>query len=77
MTDDKNNKLELITADEVARRTGTNKRFWDARRASGDSPPFIRIGHRSVRYDWEDVKEWLKKNKISKEEIENRKKKET
>lgn len=49
----------LLTTEQVAKRTGLTPRFWESRRLSGDTPPFIRLGHRVVRYRWNDVEKWL------------------
>lgn len=49
----------LLTTEEVAKRTGFTRRFWEARRLAGDTPPFIRISGRAIRYRWEDVEKWL------------------
>ena len=50
---------KFLSTPELAKFTGTNESLWESRRMSGDSPPFIRLGHRSVRYRWKDVQEWL------------------
>lgn len=49
----------LLTTEEIAERTGFTRRFWEQRRLSGDTPPFIRISGRAVRYRWNDVEKWL------------------
>lgn len=49
----------LLSTEELAKRTGFTTRFWEARRISGDSPPFIRLGCRALRYRWSDVEKWL------------------
>jgi predicted DNA-binding transcriptional regulator AlpA len=49
----------LLTTEEVAKRTGFSRRFWETRRLTGDTPPFIRISGRAIRYRWEDVEKWL------------------
>lgn len=49
----------LLSTEELAKRTGFTGRFWESRRLSGDTPPFIRLGCRAVRYRWEDVEKWL------------------
>lgn len=49
----------LLSTEELAKRTGFTTRFWEARRISGDTPPFIRFGCRAVRYRWNDVEKWL------------------
>jgi predicted DNA-binding transcriptional regulator AlpA len=49
----------LLSTEELAQKTGFTQRFWEGRRLSGDTPPFIRLGFRAVRYRWEDVSKWL------------------
>lgn len=49
----------LMTTEQLAEATGFKKRFWESRRLSGDSPPFIRISKSAVRYRWGDVQGWL------------------
>ena len=59
---------ELLSTEELVKFTGLTKRFWESRRMSGDSPPFIRLSARAVRYRWGDVEQWLntmKRNKTS------------
>lgn len=51
---------QYVGTEELAKLTGLTKRFWEARRMSGDSPPFIRISKSTVRYRWGDVQEWLR-----------------
>lgn len=51
---------QYVGTEEVAKLTGLTKRFWEARRMNGDSPPFIRISKSTVRYRWGDVQEWLR-----------------
>ena len=49
----------FLSTEELSKRTGLTVRFWEARRLRGDSPPFIRLGCRAVRYRWNDVQKWL------------------
>lgn len=51
---------EIITTEELARRTGTGVTTWAKRRMVGEphSPPFLKLG-RTVRYRWSDVVAWL------------------
>ena len=49
---------ELWTVDELAAFTKTPKSRWDKARLTGDSPPFIKIGH-LVRYRPSQVMAWL------------------
>ena len=53
------NQNLFLSTDEVVRRTGLSKRFWESRRITGDTPPFIRISARAVRYRWDDVSKWI------------------
>jgi predicted DNA-binding transcriptional regulator AlpA len=50
---------ELVSTEELHKLTGFSKRFWEARRISGETPPFLRISSRAVRYRWGDVEQWL------------------
>lgn len=50
---------ELVSTEELHKLTGFSKRFWESRRISGDTPPFLRISARAVRYRWGDVMQWL------------------
>lgn len=61
---DKFYKDELISTEELVNLTHLSKRFWESRRISGDTPPYIRISRRCVRYRWRDVEEWLENKKV-------------
>lgn len=50
---------QLLSSRDLEKITGLTTRFWDVRRAKGDSPPFIRISAKAVRYRWGDVSKWL------------------
>lgn len=50
----------LLTEEEAARAIGFTARFLQARRLSGDGPPYIRISARAVRYRPEDIDAWAK-----------------
>lgn len=52
---------QLLSTSELTKLTHLSKRFWECRRISGDTPPFIRISSKSVRYRWGDVQKWLEK----------------
>lgn len=52
---------ELLTTAELAKRTSLTKRFWEHRRITGETPPYIQIGDRAVRYKWSEVQTWLDK----------------
>lgn len=54
---------QLLSTEELERYTGLSKRFWEARRISGDGPPYISISKRAVRYRWGDVWDWLQKRR--------------
>lgn len=54
---------QLIDTDDLARFTKTKTRCWEARRMSGDTPPYIYISKRAVRYRWGDVLAWLNDKK--------------
>ena len=59
------NQDTLLSTEELAQRTGFTTRFWEARRISGDTPPFIRLGRRAIRYRLEDVDKWLRERLFS------------
>ncbi len=52
---------QFVSTEDLETYTHLTKRFWEARRISGDSPPYICISKRAVRYRWGDVVEWLNK----------------
>lgn len=54
-----------IRTEQLVELTGMTKRFWEARRISGDTPPYVCISKRAIRYRWGDVIEWLEKRKIN------------
>ena len=66
MTEKMPNKDGLLTTEDLHKLTGFSKRFWETRRISGDTPPFLRISARSVRYRWGDVEQWLNSMKYTK-----------
>lgn len=51
----------LLTEAEAAAALGFTRRFLQNRRYRGDSPPYIRISARSVRYRPEDLSAWAAK----------------
>ena len=53
----------LLTEEEAAAALGFTARFLQARRHRGDSPPFIKISARAVRYRPEDLAEWVAKRR--------------
>jgi predicted DNA-binding transcriptional regulator AlpA len=54
-----------IRTEQLAELTCMTQRFWEARRISGDTPPYVCISKRCVLYKWGDVLEWLEKRKIN------------
>jgi predicted DNA-binding transcriptional regulator AlpA len=54
--------MELLDEREVAEITGESTRTWERRRASGDGPPYYRLG-RSIRYDRNEVLEWVRQRR--------------
>ncbi|ASP22062.1 excise: DNA binding domain, excisionase family [Antarctobacter heliothermus] len=60
----------LLTSAEAAEIMGVSKRFLDLdrheSRANGTPPkiPYTRLGHRSVRYRYEDVKAYIDANVV-------------
>jgi len=55
---------EYLTTKELAKRTGLTCRFWHNRRFTGDSPPYIQVSSRAVRYRWSEVEKWLKDKEV-------------
>ncbi len=54
---------QLVSTVDLQKLTDLSQRFWEARRISGDTPPYIRISGRAIRYRWKDVVEWLDNRK--------------
>jgi predicted DNA-binding transcriptional regulator AlpA len=52
---------QLVSTRQLFNYTELTVRFWERRRMSGDTPPYIYISKRAVRYRWGDVVEWLNK----------------
>jgi predicted DNA-binding transcriptional regulator AlpA len=53
-----NAETTLLTSRELAAMLGLKERTINTRRASGDTPPYLKIG-RVVRYRLSDVEMWL------------------
>jgi predicted DNA-binding transcriptional regulator AlpA len=51
----------LLSTGQAALYLGFTARMLEARRVRGDSPKFIRISRRAVRYRWSDLQDWLDK----------------
>ncbi len=56
---------ELVATKDVAKRTGTSSRLWDALRCKGGGPYYVRISSRCVRYRWGDVISWLSERRLT------------
>ena len=52
---------QFVSAKELEKLTGMTQRFWESRRITGDTPPFVRLSAKAVRYRWGDVQQWLEK----------------
>ena len=52
---------QLVSSRDLEKLTNLSRRFWESRRLSGDSPPFVRLSAKAVRYRWGDVQHWLEK----------------
>lgn len=50
---------QLLTASQVAERLNIGKDSLRRMRYSGQGPPAMKLGHRTVRYRLEDVEAWL------------------
>lgn len=57
----------LLTRDEVRDLFGLSQRFLEAAVHTGDGPPRIKIGHRTVRYLREDVERWIASRRVGPE----------
>ncbi len=51
----------LLTTEQAATFLGYTSRMLEARRVKGDSPKFVRISKRAVRYRLRDLQEWIEK----------------
>lgn len=49
----------LLTEAEAAKLLKFTPRFLQARRVRGDSPPFVRISSRAIRYRRSDLVAWI------------------
>ena len=49
---------ELIDTKGLAQRSGLSASYWNKRRVSGDTPPYLKCGGR-VLYRISDVEAWL------------------
>jgi predicted DNA-binding transcriptional regulator AlpA len=54
--------MQLLDQREVAEITGESTRTWERRRAAGDGPAYYRLG-RSIRYDRDEVLEWVRQRR--------------
>lgn len=52
-------KENLATPVEVADYLSLSPNRLAKMRMEGDGPEFIRLGHRTIRYEWEAVREWV------------------
>lgn len=59
------NLEQLVDTNDLERLTGFTRRFWESRRISGDTPPYIKLSARAVRYRWGDVVDWLNSKKCN------------
>lgn len=48
----------LLTEAEAAEALGFSPRFLQARRHRGDSPPYVKVSSRAIRYRPSDLEEW-------------------
>jgi predicted DNA-binding transcriptional regulator AlpA len=49
---------EFLDVASVAKRLGVSASFLNKSRLDGSGPPYVKIGRRTVRYDWERVLSW-------------------
>ncbi|WP_125216720.1 helix-turn-helix transcriptional regulator [Rickettsiales endosymbiont of Stachyamoeba lipophora] len=57
------NREKFVPTEELEDFTKLKPRFWEARRISGDGPPYIYISKRAVRYKVGDVIDWMESKK--------------
>ena len=54
---------QLVSDKDLYAYTGLTPRFWQERRRTGESPPYIKVSEKCVRYRWGDVHKWLEQKK--------------
>ena len=54
-----NVKTKLLTIQAAATHLGVHRSFLDRRRVAGGGPRYIRLSARVIRYDPDDLDEWL------------------
>lgn len=59
MTRQQDPTLQLLPTQEAAGLLGLTARAMEERRRRGDGPPYIRVGHTTVRYRLSDLLQWL------------------
>ncbi len=55
----------LLSVREAAHYLGISKSWLDKQRTTGGGPRYIRVTHRSVRYDVEDLEAWVASRKAN------------
>jgi predicted DNA-binding transcriptional regulator AlpA len=63
-----NQNIQFYTRDEIAKALRVSRGFLDHAALKGEGPPFFRIG-RSIRYDRNQVIEWLRTQERKSNEI--------
>lgn len=61
--DTKTEGIRCLTSEEVSEQLGITPWLLERLRISGRGPRCVRIGHRTVRYAVEDVRQWLESRK--------------
>ena len=51
--------LKILSENEIAERIGSPPRTLQRWRATGEGPPYVRLGPRRIGYRVEDVSAWL------------------
>lgn len=59
------NKASLVKPAEVAEYLGTTTANLAQMRYRGTGPKFVKLGHRAVRYSWENVHAWIEANTLT------------
>jgi excisionase family DNA binding protein len=65
--------LQLMSIEDLAAYLGDSKRTIYKYIASGDSPPYIRLSSKNIKFDRADVDKWLESRKVNPNKPKERK----
>lgn len=57
--------VELLPPAETAEMLGVTEQTLTEWRRHGHGPPYVKLGHRTVRYDREALEAWLEAREVS------------